>query len=266
MVALGVFLIICSVLSTSTSEEFLNKNQQIAEGIIEALQDKNFNRELLCDMQKENHVFQNRTISLVVKYIIKREVDFFRSRRTDAISRRIYSALVMKLIDIARDLPRNVTSEERINLAHRYYMTVESRDMHDNMADVQIFHMAVRLHDILITAPKLLSGLGNPNNLTPKILIKKLKDMDIKPIHFAIVLLIQYHLRSTANFAINKQSLVVLATKPLNIGAEVIDMIKALAAKMLPIAELIDIHLSHSSPLFKDTCPSSWLSIVNSNF
>lgn len=40
-------------------------------------------------------------------------------------------------------------------------------------------------------------------------------------------------------------------------------MLKALASRLLPIAELLDIHLAHSSPAFKDTCPSTWLGIVN---
>lgn len=55
----------------------------------------------------------------------------------------------------------------------------------------------------------------------------------------------------------------VLSTKPEKVGSHVIETLKKLASKLLPIAELLDIHLAHSSPAFKDTCPSTWLGIVN---
>ncbi|XP_045453289.1 uncharacterized protein LOC123662488 [Melitaea cinxia] len=191
------------------------------------------------------------------------EVDNYRSRRTDAISRRVYSALIMKLIDIAKDLPRNSSATSRIDTAHRYYMSVESTDMHDQMADVQVFHACARLYDIMYTTPRIMSELGNMDDLTPRILVKKLKDLEIKPVHLGVALLIQFHLRNTINFAIRSKTLEVLSTKPQMVGPQVIDMLKSLASRLLPIAELLDIHLAHSSPAFKDTCPSTWLGIVN---
>ncbi|XP_050663725.1 uncharacterized protein LOC126964571 [Leptidea sinapis] len=227
------------------------------------MQDSSFDYELLFDLKKENQVYLNRTMSLLIKYIVKREVDNYRSRRTDAISRRLYSSLVMKLIDIAKDLPRNTSTISRIDTAHRYYMSVESKDMHDQMADVQVFHACARLYDIIFTAPRIISQLGNLDDLTPRLLVRKLTEMDIKPVHLGITLLIQYHLRNTVNFAISSKALDVLSTKPQAVGHQVIDMLKAIAARLLPVAELLDIHLAHSSPAFKDTCPSTWLGIVN---
>ncbi|CAH0722141.1 unnamed protein product, partial [Brenthis ino] len=218
--------------------------------IVEALQDSNFNDELLFDLKKENQ-------------IVSREVDNYRSRRTDAISRRVYSALVMKLIDIAKDLPRNTSASSRIDTAHRYYMSVESKDMHDQMADIQVFHACARLYDIMFTAPRIIGELGNLDDLTPKILVKKLNDLNVKPVHLGVALLIQYYLRSTINFAIRAKIVDVLSTKPEMVGLQVIETLKMLASLLLPIAELLDIHLSHSSPAFKDTCPSTWLGIVN---
>ncbi|XP_026324118.1 uncharacterized protein LOC113233275 [Hyposmocoma kahamanoa] len=202
-------------------------------------------------------------MSLVIKYIVKREVDNYRSRRTDAISRRIYSALVMKLIDIAKDLPRNSSAPNRIETAHRYYMSVESRDMHDQMADIQVFHACARLYDVVFTAPRIIAQLGKLDDLTPRVLIRKLKVMDIKPVHLSIALLIQFHLRNTVNFAIRSKAIEVLNTKPQMVGPQVIDMLKAIAARLLPVAELLDVHLAHSSAAFQDTCPSTWLGIVN---
>ncbi|XP_075979405.1 uncharacterized protein LOC142978732 isoform X2 [Anticarsia gemmatalis] len=259
-----VFILVLGVASANSSEKYFQEHRLLAKAIVEALQDPRFDEELLFDLKKENQVYLNRTMSLLIKYIVKREVDNYRSRRTDAISRRIYSSLIMKLIDIAKDLPRNTTNQNRIDTAHRYYMSVESRDMHDQMADVQVFHAAARIYDIMFTAPRILSALGNADDLTPKTLVKKLKDMEIKPIHLGVALLIQYHLRNTVNFAIRSRTLEVLSTKPQHVGPQVIEMLKSLAARMLPIAELLDIHLSHSSPAFKDTCPATWLSIVNS--
>ncbi|XP_072935431.1 uncharacterized protein [Epargyreus clarus] len=202
-------------------------------------------------------------MSLIVKYIVKREVDNYRSRRTDAISRRIYSSLIMKLIDIAKDLPRNSSATSRIDTAHRYYMSVESRDMHDKMADVQVFHACARLYDIIYTAPGILAQLEPFDDLTPKILVRKLQEMQVKPVHIGIALLIQYHLRTIVNYAIRSRAIEVLATKPEAVGSQVIDTLKALASRLLPIAELLDVHLAHSSPAFKDTCPATWLGIVN---
>ncbi|PZC79621.1 uncharacterized protein LOC110374627 [Helicoverpa armigera] len=259
-----IVIVACAaVAATNKDEMHFQENRRLAKATVEALQDSKFDEELLFDLKKENQVYLNRTMSLVIKYIVKREVDNYRSRRTDAISRRIYSSLIMKLIDIAKDLPRNTTAQARIDTAHRYYMSVESRDMHDQMADVQVFHACARLYDIMFTAPRIIAQLGKLDDLTPRILVRKLKDMEIKPVHLAIALLIQYHLRHTVNFAIHSKSLDVLSTKPQMVGPEVIDMLKALAARMLPIAELLDIHLAHSSPAFKDTCPSTWLGIVN---
>ncbi|KAH9640577.1 hypothetical protein HF086_000521 [Spodoptera exigua] len=249
MAALFAVAVLGAAAAASNVETFFQENRRLAKATVEALQDSKFDEELLFDLKKENQVYLNRTMSLVIKYIVKREVDNYRSRRTDAISRRIYSSLIMKLIDIAKDLPRNTTAQNRIDTAHRYYMSVESRDMHDQMADVQ--------------APRILAQLGKLDDLTPRILVRKLKDMEIKPVHLAIALLIQYHLRNTVNFAIRSKSLEVLSTKPQMVGPQVIDMLKALASKFLPIAELLDIHLAHSSPAFKDTCPNTWLGIVN---
>uniref|UniRef100_A0A2A4K5K1 Uncharacterized protein n=1 Tax=Heliothis virescens TaxID=7102 RepID=A0A2A4K5K1_HELVI len=264
MAALCVVIVACAAAATATNIElYFQENRRLAKATVEALQDSKFDEELLFDLKKENQVYLNRTMSLVIKYIVKREVDNYRSRRTDAISRRIYSSLIMKLIDIAKDLPRNSSSQSRIDTAHRYYMSVESRDMHDQMADVQVFHACARLYDIMFTAPRIIAQLGKLDDLTPRILVRKLKDMEIKPVHLAVALLIQYHLRITVNFAIRAKSLDVLSTKPQMVGPQVIDMLKALAARMLPIAELLDIHLAHSSPAFKDTCPSTWLGIVN---
>ena len=263
MAALFAVAVLGAAAAASNVETFFQENRRLAKATVEALQDSKFDEELLFDLKKENQVYLNRTMSLVIKYIVKREVDNYRSRRTDAISRRIYSSLIMKLIDIAKDLPRNTTAQNRIDTAHRYYMSVESRDMHDQMADVQVFHACARLYDILFTAPRILAQLGKLDDLTPRILVRKLKDMEIKPVHLAIALLIQYHLRNTVNFAIRSKSLEVLSTKPQMVGPQVIDMLKALASKFLPIAELLDIHLAHSSPAFKDTCPNTWLGIVN---
>ncbi|XP_037300544.1 uncharacterized protein LOC115453182 isoform X2 [Manduca sexta] len=242
---------------------YFQDNRRLAKAIVEALQDSKFDEEILFDLKKENQVYLNRTMSLIIKYIVKREVDNYRSRRTDAISRKIYSSLVMKLIDIAKDLPRNTSSTSRIDTAHRYYMSVESRDMHDQMADIQVFHACARIYDIVFTAPRILAQLGNLDDLTPRILVRKLKGMEIKPVHLGVALLIQYHLRNIVNFAIRSRTLDVLSTKPQMVGPQVIEMLKALAARFLPIAELLDIHLAHSSPAFKDTCPATWLGIVN---
>ncbi|RVE43475.1 hypothetical protein evm_011873 [Chilo suppressalis] len=75
--------------------------------------------------------------------------------------------------------------------------------------------------------------------------------------------LIGYHLRNTVNFAIRTRAVEILSTRPQEVGPQVVDMLKALAARLLPVAELLDVHLAHSSPAFKDTCPSTWLGIVN---
>ncbi|KAI8429415.1 hypothetical protein MSG28_000058 [Choristoneura fumiferana] len=215
-------------------EQMFQDNRRLSKAIVEALQDSNFDSELTFDLKKENQVYLNRTMSLLIKYIVKREVDNYRSRRTDAISRRIYSSLIMKLIDIAKDLPRNTSAESRIDTAHRYYMSVESRDMHDKMADNQVFHACARLYDIVFTAPRILSQLGKFDDLTPRLLARKLRELQLKPVHLGVALLLQ-----------------------------VISTLKALAARLLPVAELLDIHLAHSSPAFKDVTPSSWLGIVN---
>ncbi|CAB3221518.1 unnamed protein product [Arctia plantaginis] len=263
MFALRVSVLVWGMVAAKTSEKFFQENRRLAKTIVEALQDQQFDDEVLFDMKKENQVYLNRTMSLIIKYIVKREVDNYRSRRTDAISRRIYTSLVMKLIDIAKDLPRNTSYQNRIDTAHRYYMSVESRDMHDQMADIQVFHACARLYDIMFTAPRILSALGKFDDLTPRSLVRKLNDMEIKPVHLGVALLIQYHLRSTVNFALRTKTLDVLSTKPQDVGPQVIDMLKSLATRLLPVAELLDIHLAHSSPAFKDTCPSTWLGIVN---
>ncbi|XP_045513305.1 uncharacterized protein LOC123707350 [Pieris brassicae] len=259
IVVLAIFTNVCG----NPQEMFFQNNRKIAKTIVETLQDSKFDEELLFDLKKENQVYLNRTMSLLIKYIVKREVDNYRSRRTDAISRRIYSSLVMKLIDIAKDLPRNSSATSRIDTAHSYYITVESKDMHDQMADSQVFHACARLYDIMFTAPRMLSQLGNLDDLTPRILIRKLREMEIKPVHLGVTLLIQYNLRNTINFALHSKALEVLSTKPQEVGPQVIELLKALAARLLPIAELLDIHLAHSSPAFKDTCPATWLGIVN---
>ncbi|CAH2068160.1 unnamed protein product, partial [Iphiclides podalirius] len=244
-------------------ESYFEEYRRLSKAIVEALQDSHFDQELLFDLKKENQVYLNRTMSLIIKYIVKREVDNYRARRTDAISRRVYSALIMKLIDIAKDLPRNVSSASRVDTAHRYYTGAENRDTHDKMADAQVFHACARLYDVMFTAPRIMSHLGNFEDLTPKLLAKRLMELQIKPVHFAVSLLIQYHLRNTINFAIRSNALEVLATRPRMVDADVIDMLKALASRLLPVSELLDIHLAHYSPAFKDTCPSTWLGIVN---
>ncbi|VVC86982.1 unnamed protein product [Leptidea sinapis] len=202
-----VLFAVLFVYGNAEKDEFQD-NRRLAKLIVESMQDSSFDYELLFDLKKENQVYLNRTMSLLIKYIVKREVDNYRSRRTDAISRRLYSSLVMKLIDIAKDLPRNTSTISRIDTAHKYYMSVESKDMHDQMADVQVFHACARLYDIIFT----------------------------------------YHLRNTVNFAISSKALDVLSTKPQAVGHQVIDMLKAIAARLLPVAELLDIHLAHSSP------------------
>ncbi|CAG5034959.1 unnamed protein product [Parnassius apollo] len=262
----------------------------------------------------------------------------------------------MKLIDIAKDLPRNTSAANRIDTAHRYYTSVENNDTHDKMADTQVFHACARLYDVMFTAPRILAQLGNLEDLTPRLLTKHLMEMQIKPVHLGVALLIQgstvavqnsanpalyldvgktkvknltgiqqkkkedagkpytsskvktttsssppppptfasvldasninihldatletadtveqenqeewiqYHLRNTINFAIRSKMLEVLSTKPQEVGPNVIDMLKVLASRLLPVAELLDIHLAHSSPAFKDTCPSTWLGIVD---
>ncbi|OWR45728.1 hypothetical protein KGM_215321 [Danaus plexippus plexippus] len=264
MVAFKIVLFMAiGAFCTNVQENFFQDNRRLSKAIVEAMQDSHFDQELLFDLKKENQVYLNRTMSLVIKYIVKREVDNYRSRRTDAISRRVYSSLIMKLIDIAKDLPRNTSAASRIDTAHRYYMSVESRDMHDQMADVQVFHACARLYDVMFTAPRIIAELGVLEDLTPRSLLKKLKELEIKPVHLGVALLIQYHLRSTINFAIRSKALEVLSTKPQMVGPQVIDMLKAIASRLLPVAELLDIHLAHSSPAFKDTCPSTWLGIVN---
>ncbi|KAM3957067.1 uncharacterized protein ACR2FA_008995 [Aphomia sociella] len=265
MVIFEMFILVCALETgrANVFEKYFQENRRLAKAIVEALQDSRFDEELLFDLKKDNQIYLNRTMSLVIKYIVKREVDNYRSRRTDAISRRIYSSLIMKLIDIAKDLPRNSSAASRIDTAHRYYMSVESRDMHDQMADVQVFHACARLYDIMFTAPRILAQLGKLDDLTPRLLVRKLKSIEIKPVHLGVALLIQYHLRNTVNFALRSHTIEVLATKPQNVGPQVIDMLKALASRLLPIAELLDVHLAHSSPAFKDSCPSTWLGIVN---
>ncbi|XP_031769878.2 uncharacterized protein LOC113522869 [Galleria mellonella] len=258
-----IFVFLLETGCANVLEKYVQENRRLAKAIVEALHDPSFDEELLYDLKKDNQVHLNRTMSLLIKYIVKREVDNYRSRRTDAISRRIYSSLIMKLIDIAKDLPRNESSASRVDTAHRYYMSVESRDMHDQMADMQVFHACARLYDIMFTAPRILSQLGKLDDLTPRLLVRKLKAMEIKPVHLGIILLVQYHLRNTVNFAVRTKAIDVLATRPQNVGPQVIDMLKALASRLLPISELLDIHIAHYSPAFKDTSPSTWLGIVN---
>ena len=48
------------------------ENRRLAKSIVEALQDSSFNDELLFDLKKENQVYLNRTMSLLIKYIVKR--------------------------------------------------------------------------------------------------------------------------------------------------------------------------------------------------
>ncbi|XP_059051395.1 uncharacterized protein LOC131846171 [Achroia grisella] len=258
-----ILVFLLQTVCANVQEKHFQENRHLAKAIVEALQDTRFDEELLFDLKKDNQIYLNRTMSLVIKYIVKREVDNYRSRRTDAISRRIYSSLIMKLIDIAKDLPRNTSAASRIDLAHRYYMSVESRDMHDQMADVQVFHACARLYDIMFTTPRILAQLGKFDDLTPRLLVRKLKALKVKPVHLGVALLVQYHLRNTINFAIRSRTIDVLTTKPQNVGPQVVDMLKDLASRLLPIAELLDVHLAHSSPAFKDTCPSTWLGIVN---
>ena len=50
------------------------ENRRLAKAIVEALQDSKFEDELLFDLKKENQVYLNRTMSLVIKYIVKRLV------------------------------------------------------------------------------------------------------------------------------------------------------------------------------------------------
>ncbi|KAJ2946737.1 hypothetical protein O0L34_g12797 [Tuta absoluta] len=257
------FCLVVAVPNPEDPETMYQENRILAKWILDALQDPKFNEELLFDLKKENQIYINRTMSLVIKYIVKREVDNYRVHRTDAISRRIYSALVMKLIDIAKDLPKNSSATARIDTAHRYYMSVETKETHDKMADMQVFHAAARLYDIMFTAPRILAQLDNVFELTPRLLVKKLKSMGVKPVHLGVALLIQFHLRITVNYAINMKVIEILDTKPQAVGPQVIDTLKALAARLLPISELLDIHLSHSSSAFKDTCPKTWLGIVN---
>ncbi|XP_068629021.1 uncharacterized protein [Battus philenor] len=249
--------------ASTVPAQYFQEFRRLSKAIVEAVQDSRFDQELLFDLKKENQVYLNRTMSLIIKFIVKREIDNYRARRTDAISRRIYSSLIMKLIDIAKDLPRNTSATNRIETAHRYYTSVENRDTHDKMADYQVFHVCARLYDVLFTAPRIMSHLGNFEDLTPRLLTKRLMEMQIKPVHFGIALLIQYHLRNTINYAIRYKTLEVLSTKPQMVGSNVIEMLKALASRLLPVAELLDIHLAHYSPAFKDTCPSTWLGIVN---
>ncbi|XP_048004712.1 uncharacterized protein LOC125240722 [Leguminivora glycinivorella] len=244
-------------------EKFFNDNRHIAKAVVEALQDRQFNDQLTFDLKKENQVFLNRTMSLLIKYIVKREVDFYRKRRAEAISRKIYSALVMKLIDIARDLPRNQSATQRIDTAHHYYMTVESRDLHDEIADRQVFHVCARLYDILFTAPRIFTQLGRPDDLTSRNLVRRLQDINVKPVHLAAMLVIQYHLRRTVNYAIHNNVLEVLSAEPHKVGPATIGTLKDLAALVLPVVEMLDVHLAHSSPMFRDSCPSTWLGIVN---
>lgn len=48
------------------------ENRRLAKAVVEALQDFKFENELLFDLKKENQVYLNRTMSLVIKYIVKR--------------------------------------------------------------------------------------------------------------------------------------------------------------------------------------------------
>lgn len=48
------------------------QNRVLARAIVNALQDSGFEQELLFDLKKENQIFLNRTMSLVIKYIVKR--------------------------------------------------------------------------------------------------------------------------------------------------------------------------------------------------
>lgn len=46
---------------------------------------------------------------------------------------------------------RNASAATRIDHAHRYYMTVDNKDAHDQMADIQVFHACVRLYEVMNT-------------------------------------------------------------------------------------------------------------------
>ncbi|XP_063634334.1 uncharacterized protein LOC134804971 [Cydia splendana] len=258
-----LFLLVGCGTSQHFDEEFFNDNRRVAKAVVEALQDRHFDGELTLDLRKENQVLLNRTMSLLIKYIVKREVDNYRKRRAEAISRKIYSALVIKLIDIARDLPKKQSAAHRIDTAHHYYMSVESRDQHDDIADRQVFHACARLYDILLTAPRILAQLGRVDDLTPRVLLRKLQDIEVKPVHLGALLVIQYHLRRTVNYAIQNNILETLSVEPRMVGPRVIAILKDLAAFLLPVVEMLDVHLAHSSPMFKDTCPPTWLGIAN---
>ncbi|KOB65338.1 Uncharacterized protein OBRU01_22869, partial [Operophtera brumata] len=208
--------------SANEQEKYFQENRQVAKAIVEVLQDTNFNKELLFDLKNEHQVYLNRTTALVIKYIVKREVDYYRSRRTDAISRKIYSSLIMKLIDIAK------VCSDKIGFIYfhevDYYRSRRtdaiSRKIYSSLImkliDIaKVFHAIARLYDIMFT----------------------------------------YHLRNTVNYAIRSNALDALRTKPAAVGAGVVAVLKALGARLLPAAELVDLHLAHSSPVFKDTCP-----------
>ncbi|XP_063547149.1 uncharacterized protein LOC134754734 [Cydia strobilella] len=258
-----LFLLVGCGTTQYFDEQFFSDNRRVATALVEALQDRQFDGQLTLDLRKENQVLLNRTMSLLIKYIVKREVDHYRKRRAEAISRKIYSALVMKLIDIARDLPKHNSATYRIDTAHRYYMSVEARDQHDDIADRQVFHVCAQLYDILLTAPRVLTQLGRTDLLTPRVLVRKLQDIEVKPVHLAALLVIQYHLRRTVNYAIQNNILETLSAEPRMVGPKVIGTLKDLAALLLPVVEMLDVHLAHSSPMFKDTCPPTWLGIVN---
>ncbi|XP_061723571.1 uncharacterized protein LOC133529775 [Cydia pomonella] len=262
MIVMLFFLVRCGT-SQYFDEQFFNENRGVAKVVVEALQDWKFDGQLTLDLKKENQVLLNRTMSLLIKYIVKREVDNYRNRRAEAVSRKIYSALIMKLIDIARDLPKNQSATYRIDTAHHYYMSVESRDLHDEIADRQVFHVCARLYDIMLTAPRILSHLGRIDLLTPRVLVRKLQDIEVRPVHLGALLVIQYHLRRTVNYAIQNNILETLSAEPRMVGPKVIGTLKDLAALLLPVVEMLDVHLAHSSPMFKDTCPSTWLGIVH---
>lgn len=51
---------------------YFQRNRRVAKAIVEALQDSKFDEELLFDLKKENQVYLNRTMSLVIKYVVKR--------------------------------------------------------------------------------------------------------------------------------------------------------------------------------------------------
>lgn len=54
------------------SQDVFAQNRLLARSIVEALQDSNFDQELLFDLKKENQIFLNRTLSMIIKYIVKR--------------------------------------------------------------------------------------------------------------------------------------------------------------------------------------------------